>query len=56
MGRLLCLTALSVVTVLVLAPPALAQNLDCLTAFQFQEDAQAVLNEDPSDPNGLGRV
>jgi hypothetical protein len=29
-----------------------AQNLNC-GDFQFQEDAQAVLDQDPSDPNGL---
>jgi hypothetical protein len=27
-------------------------DLDC-PDFQFQEDAQDVLNQDPSDPNGL---
>lgn len=28
-------------------------DLNCLEDFQFQEDAQAVLEEDPSDPFGL---
>src|SRR5215203_4330791 len=29
-----------------------AQSLNC-PDFQFQEDAQEVLDQDPSDPNGL---
>ena len=34
--------------------PARAQeDLDCLTDFTYQEDAQAVYDQDPSDPNGL---
>src|SRR5215218_9324842 len=34
--------------------PAEAQeDLDCLTDFTYQEDAQAVYDQDPSDPNGL---
>src|SRR5215213_6386124 len=34
--------------------PAMAQeDLDCLTNFTYQEEAQAVLEEDPSDPNRL---
>jgi hypothetical protein len=33
-------------------PVAEAQNLNC-SDFQYQEDAQAVYNADPSDPNGL---
>ena len=37
----------------VMAPAAsVAQDLDC-NNFQFQEDAQDVLNGDPSDPNRL---
>jgi hypothetical protein len=39
----------------VLAPVTPAQegkDLDCAD-FQFQEDAQAVYDQDPSDPNGL---
>ena len=35
-----------------LAAPAHAQDRDC-GDFVFQEDAQAVLNADPSDPNNL---
>jgi len=35
-----------------LAFPAHAQDLDC-GDFAFQEDAQAVFDADPSDPNGL---
>lgn len=40
---------------LMLAPAAIAQDLDCTPGqpFQFQEDAQDVFNQDPSDPNGL---
>jgi Excalibur calcium-binding domain len=38
--------------VFVLAPGAPAQDLNCAN-FQFQEDAQEVLNQDPSDPNNL---
>jgi len=36
------------------SPPAgaAADQYDC-TDFVYQEDAQAVLDEDPSDPNGL---
>jgi len=39
----------------ILSPAAPAQeggDLDCAD-FEFQEDAQAVLDQDPSDPNGL---
>jgi hypothetical protein len=35
-----------------LATKAGAQDRDCAD-FEFQEDAQAVLNQDPSDPNNL---
>jgi hypothetical protein len=35
-----------------LATPAHAQDRDCRD-FAFQEDAQAVFDGDPSDPNGL---
>jgi hypothetical protein len=38
---------------LFLMPSAFAQDLDCTTDFQFQEDAQAVFDQDTSDPNGL---
>src|SRR5215218_1990438 len=35
--------------------PAVAQtgDLDCLTDFTYQEEAQAVYDQDPSDPNRL---
>ena len=36
-------------------PSAQAQNTLNCPNFQFQEDAQAVLDADPSDPNGLDR-
>ncbi len=53
MRRLLYLFALSAMTVLMLAPAAFAQDpFDC-GDFQFQEDAQAEFNRDPSDPSGL---
>jgi hypothetical protein len=35
-----------------MVPMSGAQTLNC-SDFQFQEDAQAVLDQDPSDPNGL---
>ena len=37
-----------------LAGVAAAQDLDC-TNFQTQAEAQAVYNQNPSDPNGLDR-
>jgi len=36
----------------VYADKAAAQDLNC-SSFATQEEAQAVLNSDPSDPNGL---
>lgn len=54
--RLLLLTALCMAATLVLAPAALAQtgDLDCAPGgFAYQEEAQAVLEADPTDPNGL---
>ncbi len=37
-------------------PRASAQDdLNCEEDFTYQEDAQAVLDRDPSDPNGLDR-
>ena len=36
----------------VVAPAAPTQDLNCAD-FQFQEDAQAVFNQDPTDPNHL---
>ena len=51
MKRLMCLVAVSVAAVLVLAPAALAQtgDLNCV-AFANQEAAQAILDENPGDP------
>ena len=39
----------------VYSPTLLAQQdlYDCLTDFQYQEEAQAVYNQDTSDPYGL---
>ena len=53
MRQLSCL-ALSVMTVLMLASVASAQTveLDCVD-FATQGEAQAVYDQDPSDPNGL---
>lgn len=46
---------LALVLVLLLAPTAMAQDdLNC-DDFEFQEDAQAELEQDPSDPHGLDR-
>lgn len=58
MRRLPYLAALAMMASLVMAPAALAQtrDLDCTTPgtdFGFQEEAQAVLVADPTDPNGL---
>ncbi len=50
--RLLLLAALCMVGALVFAPAALAQDLDC-ASFDTQEEAQAVYEQDTSDPNGL---
>ena len=51
--RLLLLAALAMLGTLVVAPAALAQDeFDC-EDFTYQEDAQAVYDSDPSDPNGL---
>ena len=38
---------------LVWAPQAAAQNTYNCDDFEFQEDAQAVLDQDPSDPHNL---
>lgn len=51
MRRLLLLAALSMVATLVFAPAVLAQDVDC-PQLTYAE-AQAILAEDPSDPNGL---
>jgi hypothetical protein len=53
---MLYLAALCMAATLVSAPAALAQtgDLDCTPGgFAYQEEAQAVLEADPSDPNGL---
>lgn len=48
------LVMMVVVTALMHAPSAFAQeDLYNCTDFQYQEDAQAVYNQDTSDPNGL---
>ena len=57
MRRIPYLVALCMAATLVFAPAALAQtgDVDCTQGadFGFQEEAQAVLEADPSDPNGL---
>ncbi len=53
MRKVLLLAALSMAAMLVFAPVALAQaDLDC-SDFATQPEAQSVLDQDPSDPNGL---
>lgn len=58
MGRLLYLGMLAMVAMLVLAPAAMAQTpaegdlYDC-GDFTYQEEAQAVYDQDTSDPYGL---
>ncbi len=49
--KLSLLATLSMVATLVFAPTAIAQDVDC-PQLTFAE-AQAILAEDPSDPNGL---
>ncbi|WP_030693725.1 hypothetical protein [Streptomyces globisporus] len=44
--------ALAIASVAPLSGVAHAQDLDCRD-FRFQEDAQAVFDQDPSDPNRL---
>jgi hypothetical protein len=53
MKRLLYLAILSLVSMLILAPSALGQDLYDCGDFTYQEDAQAVYNQDTSDPYGL---
>ena len=53
MKRLLCLAVLSMLTMLVLAPAAMAQADRNCSDFATQPEAQAVYDQDPSDPNGL---
>jgi hypothetical protein len=50
--RILWVTALSVTALLLFAPLASAQNLNC-EDFDSQAEAQQRLQEDPSDPDGL---
>jgi hypothetical protein len=52
--RIICLALLLVLVTLTFAPAALAQQdlYDCAD-FQYQEDAQAVYDQDTSDPYGL---
>ena len=54
MKRLCYLAALVMVLAVLVAPTALAQEdlYDCAD-FQYQEDAQAVYDQDTSDPYGL---
>jgi hypothetical protein len=49
--RLLLLAALSMAVMLVLAPAAMAQDVDCPQLAPGE--AEAILAADPSDPNGL---
>ena len=55
MRRIMLLAALCAALVLAMAPAVMAQtaDTDCLTDYATQEEAQAVYNQDPSDPNGL---
>ena len=52
MRKVLLLAALAMVAALVFAPMALAQDLNC-SDFATQEEAQAVYEQDTSDPNNL---
>jgi len=52
MRKLIYLVSLSMVALVLYAPAAMAQDLDCAN-FATQEEAQAVFNADPSDPNML---
>jgi len=51
--RLCYLAALVMVLAIVIAPPGFAQDLYDCADFQYQEDAQAVYDQDTSDPYGL---
>ena len=55
MRRFMLLTALCAALVLALTPAVMAQTTDQFDCgdFEFQEDAQDVFNQDPSDPSGL---
>ena len=50
--RISCFAALCVSAMLMFAPPASAQGLNC-DDFDSQAAAQQRLREDPSDPDGL---
>lgn len=53
MRRLAFLALMSMLGTLIIAPPAVAQDeFDC-SDFDTQEEAQGVLEQDPSDPSGL---
>ena len=53
MKKLSFLAALVMVLTVVITPPAIAQDLYDCADFQYQEDAQAVYDQDTSDPYGL---
>ena len=53
MKKLSYLAALVMVLAIVITPPAIAQDLYDCADFQYQEDAQAVYDQDTSDPYGL---
>jgi LPXTG-motif cell wall-anchored protein len=54
MRRFMLLAAMCAALTLAMAPAVMAQTdeFDCID-FEFQEDAQAVYNQDTSDPSGL---
>ncbi len=53
MRKLIYLVALSMMALVLYAPAAMAQNQFNCSDFATQEEAQAVYNADPSDPNML---
>jgi len=53
MKKLSYLAALVMVLAVVVTPPAFAQDLYDCADFQYQEDAQAVYDQDTSDRYGL---
>ncbi len=52
MRKVLLLATLCALTVLAVVPAAVAQDTDC-SDYATQGQAQAVYDQDPSDPNGL---
>ncbi len=56
MKKLSYLAALVMVLAVVITPPALAQDLYDCADFQYQEDAQAVYDQDISDPYRLDEL